>query len=516
MGLRLPVDGIMGPETRSAIRDFQRREGLPVDGIVGPETKQALIAARKRLSSAAEEFESFNTELTQEVWQGEVHRRSPDYIRWVQQALNKVMGLRLAVDGIMGPATRSAIRSFQKRQGLIPDGIVGPKTEQQLRLLAGGLTPAATSKACQHQPVDCPPPGNPFEVLDKFAFAKATLDPRLHLPKIVNIAQHVIASHRTGKPIKSILIAGHTDPVGSDDDNFALGWRRAQAVFQELCRTIDRMKPGLTGKIKFELTSCGERQQKSTSEFSRRVEVFLSTTGTAPRREDSSCGVPQRTVLAEIALELNTEDLEQEKSSVTVRPRLCLFQNSTNTSHRNHFQCGASRQARRIGAIASPDPSNCRRRVGATPYDTGADIIRAIEAAYQCLGERVLDVIHIFSHGFPPGVPGTTSGFAGLYQDSFSLVERSAGGRTVADVPTTPLANNVVFVLHGCNMAAGADNFARSLYEHLARSLSNPKVYGHHNGGCAGRNNSWREYSNRHPTGRNLRSLPNLASARCC
>ena len=32
--------------TRSAIRTFQRREGLPVDGVVGPDTERALIAAR--------------------------------------------------------------------------------------------------------------------------------------------------------------------------------------------------------------------------------------------------------------------------------------------------------------------------------------------------------------------------------------------------------------------------------------------------------------------------------------
>ncbi len=53
--------------------------------------------------------------------------------------------------------------------------------------------------------------------------------------------------------------------------------------------------------------------------------------------------------------------------------------------------------------------------------------------------------------------------FAGLYQDSFSLVDCGAGGRTVSDVPTGPLSNDVVFVLHGCNIGAGSDNFAKSL-----------------------------------------------------
>ena len=50
---------------------------------------------------------------TESDWEGEVSRTGPDYIRWVQSSLNRVIGLRLAVDGIVGPATRSAIRSFQ-------------------------------------------------------------------------------------------------------------------------------------------------------------------------------------------------------------------------------------------------------------------------------------------------------------------------------------------------------------------------------------------------------------------
>lgn len=66
--------------------------------------------------------------------ESEVNRNSPDYIRWLQESLNKVLGLRLTVDGIMGPQTRSAIRSFQQRQSLVADGVVDLKTENTLRL----------------------------------------------------------------------------------------------------------------------------------------------------------------------------------------------------------------------------------------------------------------------------------------------------------------------------------------------------------------------------------------------
>ncbi len=41
-GASLVVDGLTGPVTREAIRDFQRRHGLAVDGLAGPKTLAAL------------------------------------------------------------------------------------------------------------------------------------------------------------------------------------------------------------------------------------------------------------------------------------------------------------------------------------------------------------------------------------------------------------------------------------------------------------------------------------------
>jgi lysozyme family protein len=40
--LGVPADGIAGPQTRRAIRRFQRENGLKVDGILGPQTLAAL------------------------------------------------------------------------------------------------------------------------------------------------------------------------------------------------------------------------------------------------------------------------------------------------------------------------------------------------------------------------------------------------------------------------------------------------------------------------------------------
>jgi type VI secretion system Hcp family effector len=62
------------------------------------------------------------------------------YIRWVQQALNRVLNDTLALDGVVGNQTRNAIRNFQRRAGLAVDGVVGGRTEAALAS-ASGLQP---------------------------------------------------------------------------------------------------------------------------------------------------------------------------------------------------------------------------------------------------------------------------------------------------------------------------------------------------------------------------------------
>ena len=55
-------------------------------------------------------------------------------VRAVQRQLN-ARGSSLAVDGIFGPLTDTAVRAYQQRASVAVDGIVGPETWQAL--LAG-------------------------------------------------------------------------------------------------------------------------------------------------------------------------------------------------------------------------------------------------------------------------------------------------------------------------------------------------------------------------------------------
>jgi hypothetical protein len=53
--LGIAADGVVGPQTRRAIRAFQRAHGLVVDGIVGPQTLAALgLSARSASTKSAQ------------------------------------------------------------------------------------------------------------------------------------------------------------------------------------------------------------------------------------------------------------------------------------------------------------------------------------------------------------------------------------------------------------------------------------------------------------------------------
>ncbi|MBD2056970.1 peptidoglycan-binding protein [Oculatella sp. FACHB-28] len=54
-------------------------------------------------------------------------------VRKVQEAL-KQAEIAVELDGIYGPDTETAVKEFQKKIGLKPDGIVGPVTRSELGL----------------------------------------------------------------------------------------------------------------------------------------------------------------------------------------------------------------------------------------------------------------------------------------------------------------------------------------------------------------------------------------------
>lgn len=110
------IDGIFGPVTKTAVEEFQRESKVTVDGIVGPVTWGKLGGDGPEPPALAEGS------------QGSVVRR-------LQTALNEGRGSFapasnpvLAVDGIYGPQTATAVRGAQKEGGIAVDGVVGLQT----------------------------------------------------------------------------------------------------------------------------------------------------------------------------------------------------------------------------------------------------------------------------------------------------------------------------------------------------------------------------------------------------
>jgi peptidoglycan hydrolase-like protein with peptidoglycan-binding domain len=111
--LGLVVDGIFGPATDQAVRQFQQGHGLAVDGIVGPLTWAALPdgGPMPTLQNGS----------------------NGNAVRSLQQILtngapNQWGTAPGAIDGAFGPHTQASVEAFQGWGGVGVDGIVGDRT----------------------------------------------------------------------------------------------------------------------------------------------------------------------------------------------------------------------------------------------------------------------------------------------------------------------------------------------------------------------------------------------------
>lgn len=75
---------------------------------------------------------------------------SGDSVKQLQQYLAGLGIYQGKVDGIFGPQTQNAVKSFQSAHGLSADGIVGPKTVSAIQAVQGGQNPPDSSLASQN------------------------------------------------------------------------------------------------------------------------------------------------------------------------------------------------------------------------------------------------------------------------------------------------------------------------------------------------------------------------------
>ncbi|MFO1103318.1 MAG: peptidoglycan-binding protein [Methylocystis sp.] len=103
------VDGVFGPRTEQAVKDFQQSNGLTVDGIVGPITWSHVHPYRE----ASPTLQAGST--------GPV-------VAKLQGVLKTGFGYSGAIDGIFGPVTEAVVRQYQTNSGLPVTGIMDERT----------------------------------------------------------------------------------------------------------------------------------------------------------------------------------------------------------------------------------------------------------------------------------------------------------------------------------------------------------------------------------------------------
>ncbi len=121
-------DGNYGNVTVTAVKAFQKKNGLTADGVAGASTL-------KKLNSSSAIGANGKTEKEEEAEKddGTLKRGSKgDEVKKVQQRLKALGYYSYGCDGDFGERTVTAVKAFQKKNGLTADGVVGATTLKKL------------------------------------------------------------------------------------------------------------------------------------------------------------------------------------------------------------------------------------------------------------------------------------------------------------------------------------------------------------------------------------------------
>lgn len=123
----------------------------------------------------------------------------------------------------------------------------------------------------------------PAVILSRFSDGRAALRGHHHR-QIRQIANYIVSSWRSRRPIKTIRIVGHADNRGNVDCTQRIGLKRARVVRQQLTSELNSHWPGLIRRIAISTHTAGARRPIVSNmtvpgrAINRRVAIFLYRT----------------------------------------------------------------------------------------------------------------------------------------------------------------------------------------------------------------------------------------------
>jgi soluble lytic murein transglycosylase-like protein len=230
-----PIDGIAGPQTKHAIREFQRSKGLKPDGVAGKRTRAAFGRFGGKLFGARM-----------------LKRGMVGFDVSVLQFLLAKRGFPLRyLNSNFGAATEQRVRQFQRRMRLPADGIVGRRT--RAALLTGRSSqparPRTVRRAAGHKHVV-----RPGETLTAIAARAGTTVAALARTNRLNPSGFLLVGTRLVVP-KARASASSTGVVASLNR-----WAAHYGVSAELVRALAWQESGFQNHVRSSVGAVGVMQ----------------------------------------------------------------------------------------------------------------------------------------------------------------------------------------------------------------------------------------------------------------
>ena len=217
------VDGIYGETTASAVKAFQRANGLSGDGQAGVQTQSKLYSSSARYASSP--VATANPDATRTLTLG----MTGNDVYALQERLIELRYLSGVADGVFGAETQAALIAFQKNNNLTADGNAGSST---LKKLAGSCkaatrttpTPAPSGTVTLREGDE----GENVYILQAYLFELGYYTGRIdgrfsaettEAVKAFQRANGLTADGIAGKGTQSKLTSGSAIPAGNANEN---------------------------------------------------------------------------------------------------------------------------------------------------------------------------------------------------------------------------------------------------------------------------------------------------------